>query len=68
MKDKTQDGSRGGNEQINISDEGALRHWTRELRVDERTLKAAYYEAGPSIAAFRQSPLVRWASRRWDSN
>ena len=53
MKDKIHDTGRLGDEQIDITDASALRHWTRELRVDERTLKAAYHEAGPSVAAIR---------------
>jgi hypothetical protein len=46
--------SKADGENIDISEPGSLRRWSRELRVDERTLKAAVLKAGPSVSAVRE--------------
>jgi hypothetical protein len=54
MNETAQEGGKPNEgEHIDISDPNDMRHWTRELRVDERTLKVAVREAGPSVSAVR---------------
>lgn len=53
MRDHEGKGSPDG-ECIEIDKPNELRHWSRELRVDERTLKAAVREAGASVSAVRE--------------
>jgi hypothetical protein len=48
------DGRQADGEHIDINKANDLRRWSRELRVDERTLKAAVLKAGPSVSAVRK--------------
>jgi hypothetical protein len=56
------------NARINVNREHELRHWAAELHVDEKTLKAAVREVGPSAAAvlehLNRGPAKKVANQR----
>ncbi len=53
MNETSQEQNRPEGEHIDIGDPNDVRRWTRELQVDERTLRVAVREAGTSVPAVR---------------
>ena len=55
MSDSTQDRGAADRNRINVNQEHELRYWTKELGVDEATLKATVQRVGPMVNDVRSA-------------
>jgi hypothetical protein len=55
MSDDTQDRGPRDRSRIDVDQDYELRYWTRELGVDEETLKAAVRRVGPMVNDVRSA-------------
>jgi hypothetical protein len=55
MSDSTQDRGAQDRSRINVGQEHELRYWSKELGVDEETLKATVQRVGPMVNDVRSA-------------
>jgi len=55
MSDSTQDRGAPDRSRINLNQEHELRYWSKELGVDEETLKATVQRVGPLVNDVRSA-------------
>ena len=55
MSDDTQKRGSGDRNRINLNQEHEVRYWTKELGVDEQTLKSTVQRVGPMVEDVRSA-------------
>lgn len=55
MSDSTQDRGPADRNRINVEQKHELQYWTKELGVDEETLRSAVQRVGPMVSDVRSA-------------